>query len=62
MTKKTYKYKKHKNKDNKFIKSPIFNQMKNKQCHTFGTIPKSRLKIFRYEQKNIRWLGILTGV
>jgi hypothetical protein len=45
MTKKTYKYKKHKNKDNKFIKSPIFNQMKNKQCHTFGTVPKSIIKM-----------------
>jgi hypothetical protein len=45
MTKKPYKYKKHKNKDNKFIKSPIFNQMKNKQCHTVGTVPKSIIKM-----------------
>ncbi len=38
MTKKPYKYKKHKNKGNKFIKSPIFNQMKNKQCHTVAKL------------------------
>jgi hypothetical protein len=53
MTKKTYKYKKHKNKDNKFIKSPIFNQMKNKQCHTFGTVPKSIIKMIERDNSHV---------